>query len=99
MSECTVKTMGDLKEILKRENVLQKYSLDKIGVFGSFARGEEFNDIDFYVDKDEFGYEETCELKEELERIIGIKIDVMPKNRANPVILYYAEEDMIYVTE
>ena len=95
----TVKTIDDLSKIIRKKGILQKYNLDKIGVFGSFARGEKFNDIDFCVEKDGFTYDELTALKEDLEKLFHIKVDVMPKDRAHPGIMYYAEQDMIYVTK
>jgi predicted nucleotidyltransferase len=46
----SVETFEALEKAIKKENILKKYKLEKIGIFGSFARGETANDIDFYVD-------------------------------------------------
>ena len=35
-----IETINALEQAIKNENLLKKYNLDKIGVFGSFARGE-----------------------------------------------------------
>ena len=35
-----IKTINALEKAIKNENLLEKYNLEKIGVFGSFARGE-----------------------------------------------------------
>jgi len=35
-------SMGILEKAIRQSNLLNKYMLKKIGVFGSFARGEEF---------------------------------------------------------
>ena len=91
-------TVNDLKSILIKYNILKKYDLDKIGIFGSFARGEEFNDIDFFIDKDDINYQKVEELQAELESIINIKVDLMQRKYANPIVLYRAKKDMIYVT-
>ena len=91
-------TVNELKSVLIKNNILNRYDLDKIGVFGSFARGEEYNDIDFYIDKDDINYQRVEELQAELESIINIKVDLIQKKYANPIILYRAEKDMIYVT-
>ena len=47
-----VDTVNALEMALKEENILKKYNLDKIGVFGSFARGEKSIDIDFFIDSE-----------------------------------------------
>jgi len=36
-----------LEKSIKQSNLLNKYMLERIGVFGSFARGKSTNDIDF----------------------------------------------------
>ena len=91
--------MDYLEQLIKQENLLVKHNLDKIGVYGSFARGEKANDIDFYIDSDEKDYNDITELRADLERLTGMKIDIMLKKWANPIILYYAQKDMIYVTK
>jgi len=42
-----IQTINDLKNAIKSEKQFEKYDLEKIGVLGSFARGELFHDIDF----------------------------------------------------
>ncbi len=41
-----------LEKAIRQSNLLNKYMLKEIGIFGSFARGEPANDIDFYIDAD-----------------------------------------------
>jgi len=41
-----IETINALEKAIKNENLLKKYNLEKIGVFGSFARGEKANDIE-----------------------------------------------------
>jgi len=73
--------------------------LSKIGVFGSFARGETANDIDFYIDEDDYALKDLIHLQKDLERITEMEVDIMLKGYANPIILYRAEKDMKYVTQ
>ena len=40
-----IETIDALEKVIKDENLLKKHNLEKIGVFGSFARGEKANDI------------------------------------------------------
>ena len=84
---------------IKNENLLKKYDLDKIGVFGSFARGEKANDIDFFIDIDNYNLKNLIPLKKELEEITSKEVDIMIKKYANPIVLYRAQKDMIYVTQ
>jgi predicted nucleotidyltransferase len=94
-----IETINALEKVLKEENLLKKYNLGKIGVFGSFARGEKANDIDFYIDLENYDIQNLINLKKELEILTEKEIDIMLKKYANPIILYRAQKDMKYVTQ
>jgi uncharacterized protein with HEPN domain/predicted nucleotidyltransferase len=93
-----VETIDALETVLKTKNILEKYNLDKIGVFGSFARGEIAKDIDFYIDLENYNIKNLIKLKQDLEKITQKEVDIMIKKYANPIILYRAQKDMKYVT-
>jgi predicted nucleotidyltransferase len=92
-----IETINALEKAIKNENLLKKYNLEKIGVFGSFARGEKANDIDFYIDLDNYNVKNLINLKKDLEKITEKEVDIMLKKYANPIVLYRAEKDMKYV--
>jgi len=94
-----IDTINALEQAIKTENILGKYNLDKIGVFGSFARGEEANDIDFYIDLENYNIKNLIKLKTDLEKITQKDVDIMLKKYANPIILHRAQKDMKYVTQ
>jgi predicted nucleotidyltransferase len=94
-----VESINTLEKVIKDENLLKKYNLDKIGVFGSFARGEKANDIDFYIDMDNYSVKNLINLKKDLEIITQKEVDIMLKKYANPIILFRAQKDMKYVTQ
>jgi len=94
-----IESINDLETALKKENLLKKHNLDKIGIFGSFARGENANDIDFYIDMDNYNLKNIILLKKDLEKITEKEVDIMIKKYANPIVLYRAKKDMIYVTQ
>jgi predicted nucleotidyltransferase len=52
-----------------------------------------------YIDEDSYDYEMAEDLKKEIEVLIGKKVDLVRKELINPVIQYYAEKDMRYVTK
>ena len=64
-----IKTINDLEKVIKSKKIFEKYGLGQIGVFGSFARGEDANDIDFYIDSKTYNLKILLELKKELEII------------------------------
>ena len=94
-----IETVYALELALKNENLLKKYNLEKIGVFGSFARGEKANDIDFYIDIDNYNVKNLIQLKEDLEKITEKSVDIMLKKYANPIVLHRARKDMKYVIQ
>jgi predicted nucleotidyltransferase len=94
-----IETINVLEKVIKSENLLKKYNLEKIGIFGSFARGEKANDIDFYIDLENFSIKNLVNLKKDLEKITEKNVDIMLKKYANPIILYRAQKDMKYVTQ
>jgi predicted nucleotidyltransferase len=94
-----IESINALEKALKEKKLLKKYSLERIGVFGSFARGEKANDIDFYIDSENCDIKNIINLKKDLEELTEKEIDIMVKRYANPIILYRAQKDMKYVTQ
>jgi predicted nucleotidyltransferase len=94
-----IETINALEKAMKNENLLEKHHFERIGVFSSFARGENANDIDFYIDSEDYSVNNLVSLKNDLEKITGKEMDIMLRKYANPIILYQAERDMKYVTQ
>ncbi len=71
----------------------KRFKVDKIGLFGSYARGEdtEQSDVDILVDFSQPVGWEFIDLKEYLEEIIGKRVDLATmgalKRRLKDVIL------------
>ena len=95
----SIESINDLEKVLKKENLLKRYDLERIGIFGSFARGENANDIDFYIDAEGYRVKNLINLKRDLEKITEKEIDIMLEKYANPIILYRAQKDLKYVTQ
>jgi len=91
----TVKNIDDLFVLFSENDLFRQYGLKRIGVFGSFARGEKFNDIDLFIEED-IDYNQVLKLKSLLENKTGLPVDIMQKKYAEPVILYRALKDMRY---
>jgi predicted nucleotidyltransferase len=96
----SIETVYDIMILLRNEKLLEKYGLERMGIFGSFARGEYANDIDFYIDAEntKFNLRDVHSLKKDLEKLTQKNIDIMLKKYANPIVLYRAQKDMKYVT-
>ena len=79
-----MKKLEDIEEILrKNKDELQKrFKVKGIGVFGSYAKGKQkkSSDVDILVGFYEPIGWEFVDLKEHLERIIGLKVDLVTPN-------------------
>ncbi|MCQ6253854.1 nucleotidyltransferase family protein [Methanocaldococcus sp.] len=98
-----MKTLNEIKKILleHKKELKEKYKIKSIGIFGSYARGEqkETSDIDILIDYYEpISLLKLIELENYLSELIGIKVDVITKNSIqNPYLKKSIEEDLIYI--
>lgn len=90
-----IKDINALFKLFDDIDLYNTYGIKKLGVFGSFARGESFRDIDLYIEED-VDYQKLIDLKLNLESKTGILFDIMTKENAEPVILHRALKDMKY---
>jgi uncharacterized protein len=91
--------MQSLKNILQylaNPSFFQTYNLEKIGVFGSMARGEQANDLDLLIDADPRDFKKWIQFKEKIETDLSIKVDIMFEKYADPIILHRAKKEVIY---
>ncbi len=73
----------------KGEELKKKYYVSKIGIFGSYARGEagENSDIDILVEFEKpIGFFKFLELEEYLSDLLEIKVDIVSKKALKPHI-------------
>jgi hypothetical protein len=77
----------------------RKYPISRLGVFGSYARGEagENSDIDVAVELDGPMGLNFVAMADEIEGLFGIKVDVVPKRAIKPPYLDAVEKDILYV--
>jgi predicted nucleotidyltransferase len=87
-----------LFECLHSSGLLEKYGIRKIGVFGSFARREVYQDIDLLLEDEEINWKALADFRDEFQLITGQKIDIMVKKYAEPLILRTALRDIQYET-
>ena len=82
-----------------KPEIENKYPIGRIGVFGSYARGDATNlsDIDILVEiKGTMGLSFVA-MADELEALFGIKTDVIPKRSIKPEYLASIEKEIVYV--
>ena len=95
-------TTGQILNMLKtkKPQLLEKYPISELGLFGSYARGDfnEQSDIDILVDFhsriDGFEY---IRLAHELEDTFRQKIDIVSRKGIKPQYLPYVEKNLIHV--
>ncbi len=85
-----------LQTLFITQNIFQELGVDRIGIFGSYARGEKYKDIDLLLDEDP-GYKKREMLKSIVEKEMHTSCDVVVKNMLEPIILYYVNKDLVYV--
>jgi uncharacterized protein len=65
----------------------RRYPIGSIGIFGSWARGEQTDesDVDLLVSFDEaVGFFSFIELREELEALLGVRVDLVTPGGLRP---------------
>lgn len=96
--------MHTLESIIKKlqqhkPELQKKYPVSRLGVFGSYARGEATNesDIDIAVEISETMGLNFVVMADEIEDLFGIKTDVVPMRSIKPNYLVNVEKDIVYV--
>ena len=83
-----------------KERFAEQYGVTKIGLFGSFARGEatEESDVDVCVEIAEPSYDIMCDLWGELEENTSRSVDLIRlRNGLNAFLQKRIERDAVYV--
>ena len=83
--------------MLKDHNeILRKYEVKRIGLFGSFARGDQKknSDIDFLVEFEKPVFENFMDLAFYLEELFGRKIELITNGNLSPYIQPYVEKEV-----
>lgn len=90
-----------IQKIRENEEVLkEKFKIKSIGVFGSLAREEEeVHDVDIIVEFSEPIGWEIVDLKEFLEDLLGMRVDILTKKAvmSKPLLWKSIEREIVYV--
>jgi uncharacterized protein len=92
-----VQDFNSLQQFLREQKVFARFGFNRIGVFGSFARGERFNDIDLLIEN-KLDYDTRIALKNFLEAQLNVPVDIVLKDFVEPIILFRALKDVKYAT-
>ncbi|MGB5918358.1 MAG: nucleotidyltransferase domain-containing protein [Arcobacter sp.] len=83
----------------KKEFIEKEFEIDKIGIFGSYAKDMQTNDsdIDFYVEFKRKTFDNLSGLWVYLEELFHKKVDILHKHKNNnKVIIANIKKEVIY---
>jgi len=97
-----VTSLEEIKGIIEqhRLELKRQFHVEKIGVFGSYARGDQKkrSDIDFLVTFDKaISLMELGGLYSFLQDIMGRRVDVVPKDNIRPEFREGIIRDVLYI--
>lgn len=82
------------------KNVLDRINPTLIGVFGSYARGEENenSDLDLLIDfEQKVDLLELIGIEQELTELLGIKVDLITERSVHSKLKSFIEKDLIRI--
>ena len=85
-----------IRTIENNKDYLNKYGVKKIGLFGSFLKGNQNrkSDIDFIVKFDKATFDNYMDLKFLLEKLFHKKVDLVTEKSLKPALRYVKKEAM-----
>ncbi|WP_297487770.1 nucleotidyltransferase family protein [Thermococcus sp.] len=97
------KKLEEIEAILRKhkEELRERFGVSSIAIFGSYARGEEteLSDVDILVEFERPIGWEIVDLRDYLEELLGLPVDVITKNAAmsRKGLWEHIREDLVYV--
>lgn len=87
-----------LKALREHEDVLRKYSVRRIGLFGSYARGQQKrgSDVDFLVDFESPTSDNFIDLAFSLERLFRRKVGLVTSRSLSPRVKPFVEHEVAW---
>lgn len=96
-----MKNLNEIKHILEhhKQRLKDKYHIKSIGLFGSVVRGDMTgsSDVDILVEFEKPIGLDFVSLADELEEILGVKVDLVTPYAIKQRMMKYIEQDLIYV--
>lgn len=95
-------SLETLQTLLKQQEEVfrQRYRITQVGIFGSYARGEQTatSDVDVLVDYEQAPpLSKLVELREYLSDLLGVPVDVVTKKGLKPRIREQVLAEVVYV--
>ena len=87
-----------LKVLREHEDLLRKYSVKRIGLFGSYVRGQQKrgSDVDFLVDFENPTYDNFIDLNFSLERLFRRKVGLVTSRSLDPRVKPFVENEVAW---
>jgi len=97
-----MKTLEDIKAVLAKhkEELREKYNIKNIGIFGSFARGEQSkrSDIDILVEFNEIpDIFLLIDLEDYLKKLLHKKVDLVRESAIRPELKEDISREVVYI--
>jgi len=83
----------------QKKELFEKYPIKSLAIFGSYARNEQGpeSDLDLMVEFHSRIGSEFIELTDDLEEILGIKVDLVSRKGIKELYFKRIKEDLVYV--
>ncbi len=96
-----MKSLEEVRGLLQKHKaeLKNRYGIAKIGIFGSYARNEQIeeSDIDILVEFERPIGLDFVALADDLEALLGFKVDLVSRGAIKPNRWDYVAEDLVYV--
>ena len=100
MTESKPITSHSIIQILEEheKEVMNRFDVRKIGIFGSYARGDEVetSDIDILVEFEKSTFDNYFDLLFYLEKLFGKSVDLVTSRGISQYIRPYVEEEVVW---
>ena len=96
-----MKSLSEIQEKLSgiKPYLFGKYPLKSLAIFGSYARGEfdDASDLDLLVEVDATIGSRFVDLADEIEDMVGMRIDLVSRDGVKPKYLEAIKPDLLYI--
>ncbi len=94
----TLTRAGILKALGGHEDMLRRYSVKRIGLFGSYVRdqAQRSSDVDFLVEFEKPTYDNFYDLSVSLEHLFGRRIELVTSGSLSVHLRPFVEEEVAW---
>ena len=96
-----MKTRDEILKVLAREKpeLERRFKVRQLALFGSYVRGDQRadSDVDILVDVDPSIGLEFVSLAKNIEKLLGLPVEVVSRRAIKPRALKYIERELTYV--